>query len=73
MRYRHSLYQRGWWACFIAFCETNECYAAPGDNSIREVLQGAGATKEELDYVIKHEKMTDELKAALVEYQLKMR
>lgn len=72
MKYRHSQYKKGWWACFIAFCETNEWYAAGSDISLREVLQGAGVTKKELDYVIKHEMMTDNLKSALVEYQQKM-
>lgn len=64
-KYRHTQFQKGWWSCFIAFCEITECYASPGDNTIKQMLESAGVTKEELNYVINSEKMPEDIQKIL--------
>lgn len=72
MDYKYTDFDHGWWTCFITFCETIECYASPGDNTITQMLDGAGVKEEELDFIIEYETMNDKLKAALVDYRQRM-
>lgn len=72
MGYRQTDFEKGWWNCFITFSEVGEYYAASGDKTITDVLDGAGVNAEELDYVIEHETMNEKLKAALVRYRQSM-
>ena len=68
-KYRHTAFQKGWWACFIAMAEVGGYYANGLDKMIRETLDSAGVTINELEYVMSHESISDaELKEILKSY-----
>lgn len=68
-KYRHTAFQKRWWACFIAMAEIGGYYANGLHKMIRETLDSAGVTINELEYVMNHESISDaELKEILKSY-----
>ena len=66
-----SKFSQGWWNCFHSFAAEIRAYAASSEMEIvmRNVLDGAGVTKEEINQALKTEISDERIINYLNEYK----
>lgn len=66
--YKHSQFNAGWWSCFCSMAQSDQRLAGMSAY-LMEVLRDAGVTREEVEYVLEHNIVTDNrLRKVLKEY-----
>ena len=63
-------YNKGWWSCFLSFCNELITSGNSDDREVFAVLRGAGITNDEVDefVIINHDIISDEIMLILGRY-----
>ena len=65
-------FNEGWWNCFCSFANELANVSTGASMVIRAVLEGAGVTKKEIDYIIKSQYLDKRVVEELKEYRAKL-
>lgn len=67
-KYKHSQFNAGWWSCLCSMAQRDQRLSGMSAY-LMEVMRDAGITREEAEYVLEHNIVTDNgLKNILKEY-----
>lgn len=67
-KYKHSQFNAGWWSCLCSMAQRDQRLSGMSAY-LMEVMRDAGVTREEAEYVLDHNIVTDNrLKNILKEY-----